>query len=537
MILHFDPGDIQTIGVGIAALLSTVLTVFVFLSAKQERLGRPLFLLLLGASVWAWFGFFYELVPDLWLAREIRIVSVLGIVGMNMGEVHFALVYLSERVPLGKIARGVRALVFFSGGGLMAMLIADLFGTHIIVGGLFANSATALAPMAGPGMAFLIAYYMICVAYAGFLLAWRARAGVDEIDRRQATLLFVSMTVGLALGGTRFTPWYGLVFFPLVGDVGFPFFTFAALYAIQRYRLLNVRVAAAQILVFALWTFAFFRLLLDTSRTAILADSAFFAIVVVLGVFLLRSVVAEMREQRELAKLTIDRARSEFITIAAHQLRTPLSALRWTFDLLTNGKSPLDLQQRQIAQRGSQAADNMLALVNDLLNVARISDGSFAFDLREGDVRDVARTSAQALEESARKKNIRLVTEIPERPLVARMDAAKLALAVENLIDNAVKYTAEGGEVGVSVAQEGALILIAVRDSGIGIAQKDQAKLFEKFFRAPAAVRMFPNGSGLGLFIAKTIVEGQGGTIVLSSLEGRGTTVTVRLPVSSGQKT
>ena len=202
------------------------------------------------------------------------------------------------------------------------------------------------------------------------------------------------MTVGLTLGGLRFTPWYGFDFYPLLGDIGFPLFTFAVLYSIKRYHLLNLQVIAAQILIFLLWTFTFFRILLDTSFRDAVPDIGLFIASVVLGILLLRSTIAEMRTQKELAKLTIDRAKSEFITIAAHQLRTPASALRWSFNLLQESGGNLSQTQRAIVESGNRAADNMAHIIGDLLDMGRIADGKFRYLFANGNIADTLKASA-----------------------------------------------------------------------------------------------------------------------------------------------
>lgn len=534
---NFNPADIQATGVGLAAFLATVLAVFIFLSARRERLGFAIGAMLTAAAVWAWFGFLYHIVPDISLARGLRVVSVIGIVWMNILEMNFAVIYASERMRIDGFTNIVRWLVFVGGAIFTGLLLSDLFGTRYIVGALSLPPSQVLAPDAGPLMILLVLYYIWSTSMSGILLALRARAGLNDADRRQAVVLFASITIGLALGGTRFTPWFGFDFYPLVGDIGFPLFAFSALYSVRRYGLLNVQVAAAQILVFLLWTFTFFRMLINPSVSAALPDIGLFLAVLVLGMFLLRSVVNETRAQKELAQLTIDRVKSEFVTIAAHQLRTPLSALRWAFSLLlTDSETPLTQAQREIAQKGARAADNMMALADDLLNVARMSDKKFTFTIERGDVRDTVRVAVSLLEDQARAKHIRLSVRLPESVPAVDFDRGKLAFALENLVDNAIKYTPEGGEVTVEVSASEGRVALVVRDTGTGISAVDRPRIFERFFRGASAVRMSPDGSGLGLFVVKTIVEGHGGEVSVSSQEGRGTTVTITLRASGTKK-
>ncbi len=528
--LHFNPADIQSIGIGLAAFLATVLAVFIFISARNERLGRPMLISLSAASVWAWFGFLYHLVPGLELARDMRVVSVMGIVWLAASQLYLAGIYLEERVQYGVLVRRMQLALYSFAAFLTALLVADLFGTRLIVGDLLLPADVALAPMAGPLLGVLIVFYIVCVAFSGVLLAWRARAGIDSSDRNQALALFVSMTVGLTLGGTRFTPWYGFDFYPLVGDIGFPLFVFATFYSIKRYHLLNREVAAAQLFIFTLWTLSFFRFLLDTSAQAMWVDGGFFLAALVLGVFLLRSVVMEAKAQRELAAVAVERTKSEFITIAAHQLRTPVAALRWSFNLLAEGREQLSEKQRALVDKGNRAADNMTHLVNDLLDMGHIAEGRFTYVFAEGNLGDTVREEAGLFEDIAKQKNVALDVRIADNLPAIRFDANRLNLAIQNLIDNAVKYTVPGGRVTVAAERSVEGLRITVQDTGIGFTPDEKPRVFEKFFRGSRAVHMSPDGSGLGLFIAKTIIEGHGGRLTFSTEEGKGARFTVSLP-------
>ncbi|MHB8660426.1 MAG: sensor histidine kinase [Minisyncoccota bacterium] len=532
--MQFNPADIQTIGIGLAAFLTTLITIFIFLSARRERLGRILLVLSASTAVWAWFGFLYEVVSNIALARELRVISVMGIVWIAMSGVNFGAVYMEERVHVGRWDRGVRLFWVIGGSLLTLILIGDLFGGRFIVGGLTGSSRTVLAPNAGPLMAVLIGFYVLCIAVLAILFNRYSHASVDQADRRQTEILSFSFTVGLLLGSTRFVPWYGfdspvLVF---MAACGAPIFVFGIFYSMKRYKLLNIQVVAAQLFIFALWAFTFFRILLDKTVASAIPDIGLFLAVLVLGIYLLRSIIIEIRSQKELAQLTIERVKGEFVTIAAHQLRTPLTAIRWAFNLLSpqDVQNSLSQEQRRTIDLGRSAADNMTLIVNDLLNVARISGGAFQLSIEPGDVREAVRAGGNIFEEAAKRKNIRLTFDLPSSPLSAKFDRGNLALAIENLIDNAVKYTPDGGTVSIRAVREGSTIRISVADTGIGISPEDRAQLFEKFFRGKSAMLMFTDGSGLGLFIAKKIIEEHGGTLSLAPREGGGTEAVIELP-------
>ncbi len=532
--MQFNPADIQTIGIGLAAFLTILVAIFIFLSTRKERLGQAMGIMVACGAMWSLFGFLYEIVPGLDLARAMRVVSGMGIVWLSIALVNFSTVYLEERAPISRWGRNMRLFTIVGGALLSFILVGDLFGGRFIVGDLAGPSRQVLAPNAGPLMFVLIAFYILCIAISTVLLTRRVRASVDKSDRHQAEIISFGLIIGLTLGGTRFVPWYGfdspLLVYMAAGAT--PLIAVAVFYSIKRYKLFNIELVVAQFLIFALWTFTFFRMLLDKTTATAIPDLGLFVAVLVLGIYLLRSIITEIRTQKDLAQLTIERVKSEFVTIAAHQLRTPLTAIRWAFSSLSpkEVENSFSEEQRRMIELGRGAADNMAFIVNDLLNVARVSNGAIPFSIEPGDIREVVRAGGNLFEEAAKKKNIHLTFDLPQSPLPAMFDRGNLAFAVENLIDNAVKYTPDGGFISVRAIRVGDKILIRVADTGIGISQEDRAQLFEKFHRGKSAALMFTDGSGLGLFIAKKIIEGHGGTLVLASKDGGGTEATISLP-------
>ena len=531
--MDFDPGNIQEVGIGLSAFTAALLTVFIAMTAWREKVARHMAYVMMSIIVWALFGFLYHTTPDLALARAYRVLSVIGIVAIAVASLDFAYVYLKEFRPLSKWEKllqwvGVVAAVVF---GLF--LIGDLFGGRLVVGELLSSPKSALAPAAGVLLAWLIGFYCLVSAFSSIVLAKSARLAEDPVRRRQGQVIFVSVTLGLFLGATRFAPWYGLDFAPLLGGLAVPLFVFAAFYAIKQYGMFDVQVAIAQLLVFTIWTFTFVRALLAPDIQSAVPDILLFIAVLVLGIFLLRSISSERRAEQALVRMTVERAKTEFITIAAHQLRTPLAALRWIFSLLlSGGERSLLPEQQELVEKGSRAADAIHTLANDLLDIERISSGKFQYNIEPGDVRNIARVAIGVFSDAAEAKHIRVVPELPDTLPVANFDRGKLIIVLENLLDNAIKYTPSGGTVIVRVSHKGRIVSIEVIDTGIGISKKDHPRLFEKFFRGEEARKMFTDGSGLGLFVAKTIVDGHKGTLtVFSESAGKGTRVSVELPV------
>jgi signal transduction histidine kinase len=228
----------------------------------------------------------------------------------------------------------------------------------------------------------------------------------------------------------------------------------------------------------------------------------------------------------------IDKMKSEFISIAAHQLRTPLSAIKWVIQMvLDEDAGELNKEQKDLLTKGFQSNERMITLVNDLLDVSRIEDGRYEYDLKEGNLEDVIEVVIENIEKLIAKNHIKFVLKKPDKLPNVMLDKERMTLAFQNLLDNAVKYTPEYGSVEVKIFEEKEYLKISIKDDGVGIPKEDQVKLFSKFFRASNVVRMETEGTGLGLFISKNIVEQHGGTISIKSEEGHGTEVVFTIPI------
>lgn len=229
----------------------------------------------------------------------------------------------------------------------------------------------------------------------------------------------------------------------------------------------------------------------------------------------------------------IERLKTEFVSIAAHQLRTPLSAIKWSISLLR--EEDLSPEEKEdLIYKIYQANERMIKLVNDLLNVTRIEEGRYVYNPQWKDFAEIVKAKFDTYLDEARRKNIKLTLKLPERPLPkVKVDEEKISLCVQNLIENAIHYTNPGGrvEVEVSFNEKNKEILFKVKDTGIGIPKDQQKRIFTKFFRAENAMRTETEGSGLGLFITKNIIEAHGGKIWFESEEGKGSTFYFTLPV------
>lgn len=228
----------------------------------------------------------------------------------------------------------------------------------------------------------------------------------------------------------------------------------------------------------------------------------------------------------------LDKAKSEFISIAAHQLRTPLSAIKWTLSLIIDDESKnLTAEQQSLIMKGYESNERIIRLVNDMLMVTRIESGKVQYNLSPFHVEDLIESVILDFAGIAHARKIKLSFEKSSTQLpYVNADAEKIRGVLQNLIENSMHYTKDGGRVALKAALENDMVKVMVEDNGIGIPLNQQASVFNKFFRADNAMKMQTDGSGLGLFVIKNIVEKHGGRIGFVSDGKKGSLFYFTLP-------
>ncbi len=238
-----------------------------------------------------------------------------------------------------------------------------------------------------------------------------------------------------------------------------------------------------------------------------------------------------VRESRE-REIALSQIKSQFVMVAAHQLRTPLSALKWSLRLMLDGDmGEINEKQREFLEQSYQTNEHIIRLINDFLDISRIEEGRFGFQFQKTKILDSIQKAVEASTAQAAIRGVRLsfVKDIPaELEIIA--DESRIYTAVMNILDNAIRYSNAGEEVVVRAALTQGKLEVSITDKGIGIPEKERSKIFSRFYRASNAIRKQTEGSGLGLFIAKNIIEHHGGTIGFTSEEQKGTRVFFNIP-------
>lgn len=240
----------------------------------------------------------------------------------------------------------------------------------------------------------------------------------------------------------------------------------------------------------------------------------------------------QMEALRNIEKM--NQAKYEFITTVSHQLRTPTAGVRWALDLLaTKEKDALSKEGLAVLDEAREALKRMIETIEEIFRVAQAEGEQMEKETEAVDIEDLMSELVRTNTLVAKNKNIDLrIAETQEQIPLVQAHRNQLFLALHNIISNAVNYSEQNDSIVVTITAEHENVTVEVADTGIGIPKKEQAKLFERFFRGDLARKVRPDGTGLGLFLSHRIITAYGGDIGIESKEGEGTTVTITLPVS-----
>lgn len=232
------------------------------------------------------------------------------------------------------------------------------------------------------------------------------------------------------------------------------------------------------------------------------------------------------------AKLKLqDESKDDFISMASHQLRTPLTSVKGYLSLVLDGDAgKISPQQKEMLAQAFFSAQRMVYLISDLLNVSRLKTGKFIIEPSEVNLADVVEQEVNQLKDNASSRNLKFIYQKPINFPKVTLDDTKTRQVIMNFLDNAVHYTKTGGEVNILLSEDDSSVVLKVEDNGIGIAKADQHHLFNKFFRADNAKKARPDGTGIGLYMAKKVIIAEGGSLIFESELDKGSTFGFRLP-------
>ena len=227
----------------------------------------------------------------------------------------------------------------------------------------------------------------------------------------------------------------------------------------------------------------------------------------------------------------IDKVKSEFVSLASHQLRTPLTAVNWYTEMLLSGDiGKFQPEQKKYLKEIYNGNNNMIDLVKALLNVSRIELGTLAIEPESTNLKKLSDSVLEEFKLIIKKNKLKIEKDYTKELSDINIDPKLMRIVFQNLISNAIKYTPLGGQINIGITKQKSDILISVKDTGYGIPKDQQSKIFTKLFRADNIVEKETEGTGLGLYIIKYVVEQFKGKIWFESRENKGTTFYVTIP-------
>ena len=228
----------------------------------------------------------------------------------------------------------------------------------------------------------------------------------------------------------------------------------------------------------------------------------------------------------------LDEAKDEFISMASHQLRTPLTSIKGYISMLMDGDvGVVSTEQKHLLQEAFTSSERMVRLIGDFLNVSRLQTGKFMIDKHPVDLAKIVDHELESLENNASTRGLKFSYKKPKNIPELILDESKMQQVIMNFCDNAIYYSKDNSKIKVGLVAKKGYVEFTVKDTGIGVPVGEQEQLFNKFFRATNARKQRPDGTGVGLFLAKKVIDAHDGKIIFESKEGKGSTFGFRIPV------
>lgn len=521
---------------------------YIYIQKKDGKLNRLLLYISLIFSIWitlayvSWFG---------WSLSQYMIIQkflTMGIVIMPL-FVYFAC-YLGSR----EVSKLKNVLIWIP----ILPLIFVNFSKYNYLLYTLDEKCLVIEKLFYPYLYLLVAVYLLWFTLI-LVKKYRSRDIDATVGKQIKTVAYAGAILILwTIILTKAEVFFGedvLVFIPF----GMVIFIGMLAYATTKHQLFDIKIISAQILTYMIWILIGSEYFFVESTVNIILVTLTLLLSIVFGIFLIKSVKNEVKRKEELQmmsdklaqandKLTkLDNAKSEFISIASHQLRTPLTAIKGFISMLLEGSyGKMEAKQEDILNKVYTSNERLIHLVEDLLNISRMESGRMEFKFEKTKIESICREVIDTFLIRAKEHNLKLEYAPPKIAMPELMiDGIKIREVVSNLVDNALKYTPKGS---VSLRLEltdnqqlttdsKQVVRVIISDTGIGVPKTELPYLFAKFSRGKDVSRLNTGGTGLGLYVGKGMVEANGGRIwAESDGEGKGSRFIIELPVEQNKK-
>jgi signal transduction histidine kinase len=413
--------------------------------------------------------------------------------------------------------------------GFMAITKSTLFVSEVVP-----KVSFNYAPVPGILYKYFFAYFVIIVTFGIVLSLLKIKESSKEERFRFIYLIYFTLFASIGGGSVFITTFIPTI--PPYLICLFSIYPFVSGYGILKHQLFDTRVVTGQLITFSLWIVILIRVLLSNSQIDLIVNIIFFIISLIFGTLLIRSISKEITIKEALAKSNdkledanvhlkeLDQKKSEFMSLATHQLRAPLTAMRGYYSMIQDGSfGKIDNPELEdVINKISRSTTDLTMIVEDYLNISRIEQGRMQYNFVTIDIADVVRGVVKEVSPTVKHAGITLNLTLDEtQKYMVSVDQGKIKQVIFNIIDNSIKYTPKGS-VNVSIEKtKNKKVIISVKDTGVGIKAGVIPQLFQKFTRAPDASDTNILGTGLGLYVADQILKAHDGRAWAES-EGQG---------------
>lgn len=486
---------------------------------------------------------------------------------LNFGALWIPVIYFHWIISYLDLYKTKLIKVILSACYLFTIVFSLFSFSNLYVSGVHSEFFFPFWPTAGILYKwFLLFGYFGMISSALFLLVKNFFLSQGE-RRAQIAYIIVGSLLDFAGGLINFLLMYGInnfhYFFAFIGMILIVASTLVLSYAVVKHRLMNFRFLGVELLSAFLAAVIFIDVLMARSKIELSLKLSLFIVVILLGYVLARSLLNEIKSREKLEEMAanlqlanielqkLDKAKSEFLNIASHQLRTPISVIKGITSMMIEGDlEKMPAEKKQTFIRGIwEKSQKLESIINDILNAAEMTNQEYTAKIKQDESFDLVSLLKEIIDgfqPLIKEREIDLILNAAEESILISGEKEYLREALSNLIDNAIKYTpstgessesrdkrSERGKIVIMTKKGASNVIIEITDNGMGIPAKEISGLFKKFSRASNARNMYTDGSGLGLFIVKEIIEGHGGQIDLTSEINKGTTFHVKLPLHS----
>jgi signal transduction histidine kinase len=520
----------------ISLLIDGALALMVYRSNPKSATNK--IFLLLSIAMMLWLSTYVAYLPEFG-AFTLLLVRLGVFFAAPMSALFFL---LAHTIPDQELKIGKKTLwaIIIGTAGMMAVNISPyaFSSASIMNGGIDAQAGIGLAP-------FSVLSTLFSVLAVYFLVKKFVKSQGD--DKKQIRFVLVGMLLMLGLIiATVLVPlilFHSGAFVALLPVYSLIFLGMTA-YAITQYHLFNLKVIATQTLGVVIAAVLFAKIFSATTLSDVIVDSLIFITVAFFGNILIKSVRKEVEQREELERLNkqieeknvqleeLSRFKSQLLSLASHQIKSPLAAIKGFVSLVSDGSyGAVPDAVKETMGKVQRSADELIELINTLLDVRKVEEGKMDYKFERTDLTKMTADMVEGLKPLAEAKKLEFSFISPGKEVWVNADPQKFKQVVQNLTDNAIKYT-PSGFVHVELKEDAGMAVVIVSDSGLGIPAELLPQLFEEFIR-DERVKKEIRGTGLGLYIARKITEAHGGTMNAESPgEGKGSTFRVKIPLA-----